>query len=496
MLPAERASELIDQLQRSNAPLDEITEELIDIGLDGTPALFKAIQSGHAPSQSTAVIVLSRLDSRRALATILNGIVSLTDKPDLCSTLLFKAATLLTPQDKERVRPLLVQSLRHNDPGVRLATIECVRAVQDEGLMTIIREQASKVHEAHTVPNPNTQNTVPRAASLDLIDALGSEDQEIRQRAVAQLIEHPDRRQIISAHLHHANPRIRVSVLEAAWELQSPEWRKALVDIGLNQDRSAQERIVALQGVKQLDEDSLVAKQLQSLFEHENVQLQTQGARLLTTSRQPELRRLALERLNVSQLPVRTAIIGSWTASAGASYQYDLPTVIGVLDYCSWLRQPSAADVENLQTLCAGIARVIELGAFIQLESIDAFAKLRFGTTQEVRELIENTLNIIAESTGIYSTFHQVSVDLSGLFHPLKAERLKGIQQLAAAEPLILQKLAGFIVEQLYTAGSDEMVEWLSVLKRTTDPRAKQAIARLKQHSLSQVQDAIRALGL
>lgn len=395
----EKAQEIIVQLIQSEMDEDHATESLIALGVDALDALSLAMDTDDLRAQRAATIALSRLETRRALAPILNGVLKLRAQPELMAALLQSAARLLTPRDAERVRPVLLRFLQHPSPPVRLAAAECARSTQDKKALAYIAQGPLTRQDYPT--SSQSQHTVPRAASMSLIAELGAASQSVRREARAKLLHHSDRDQVIIEHLHHGNPHIRLSVLEVASVVAKPEWNQALIDIASSESRLTVERVLALRGVHHLSQLPQDIHLIEALLQAQEEPLRAEAGRLAATSNTVALRHGALNLLARDVPWVRKRIAEGWATFADLSRQSDLPHLLGILPHADWLSSPTPLDLGTYQTLCGGIVRMVELGCYIDATLLHDYAALRLQHAPEIAEMTRQTAITLAQSTGI-----------------------------------------------------------------------------------------------
>lgn len=472
----DKAQEIVVQLIQSEIDEAQATDALVELGDQALEALALAMDSAHAPAQRVATIALSRLTTRRALAPILNGVLKLENQPDLMAALLHSAANLLTPRDRERVRPVLLRFAQHAEPAVRLAATECIRATEDEKALEAIADQKLIRHAQQT------QNTVPRAASMDLIGALGDDTESTRRKARAELLHHPDRDQIIVEHLHHANSHIRRSVLEVAAVVANPTWNQALMDVASNAERSIQERALALRGVHHLSSLAHDVHIITTLLQHEHEPLRAEAGRLAATSHNTALRKGALNLLSSDTPWVRKRTAEGWATFADIHRQTDLPHVIDILHNAAWLQDPIASDVETFQTLTGGIVRMVELGCFIDAALLHEFDDLRTKSAEEIQSIIHQSVETLSQSTGITLTRARKTFDAQRLDSPHSAERIEALQALGSQPALRIQELLPKLIRMIYEANQAELLLLIEIFAQTDDQRALDTLRRMAQH--------------
>lgn len=486
----QRAQQVVSELIQSDKADEQAIEMLVDLGESAIVALSTAIDSGHPPAQRAAAISLSRLDTRRALAPILNGVVKLNSAPDLMATLLHSAAGLLTPRDKERVRPLILRCLQHPSATVRLAATECARATEDE--QTLEALSRSQVLRQGAASSAQTQSTVPRAASMSLIENLGSPSESTRRQAVTTLLKHPDRDQIIVEHLHHANPYIRRSVLEVAAVVAKPTWNQALIDITADETRDLQERVLALRGVQHLSQIPQDLHLIATLLQHTSEPLRAEAGRLAATSSDAALRQGALNLLSFDAAWVRKRVSEGWATFADTTRQGDLPHLIDILRGARWLQHPEPMDVETFQTLSGGIIRMVELGCFIDATLLNEFAGIRLNSAVEIVEIAQRTTRTLSQSTGLVASIDRGQVDIRALYEDNVAKRSEVLQTLSEEPPATIQTMLSDLIRFLYRANHDELVLMARILAPLTDQRAVDALNRMLTHPEPVVREAIQ----
>lgn len=495
---ARRALQIISRFAHEEDVTDEGVAELIALGEAALEALDEAAATSHLPSQRVAAIVLSRMDTRRALAPMLNTAARVRAQPDLVASLLGAAARLLEPRDKERVRPFLLRCLQHEDPSVRLAAVECVRATgDDEALGIVVGPHAasggspplagaaflsSATHE--------TQATVPRAASMDLIFALGARSEKERRLARSQLLRHPDRDRVVVEHLHHPDPYVRRSVLEVAAVVGLTSLHKALLDIAIEDDRSEHERALALRGVQRIasagSEDPIV----QHLVRQADVYVRAEAARLAVTSDNEELVATAFRMLENEEPWVRKRIAEGWAGATAPSRQRDLPIITNLLVQADWLQQPTMLDIEAFQALAGGIMRLVELGGFIDSTMLDELAVLRTQRTPEVGDITRRLLESLSQSTGLLCASDRTELEIQALYADLPEERERALRALSEESEATLRREIPTLIRFLYSASLEETILVTQILRGLRDRRAAEALARMLNHPNERVRAA------
>lgn len=487
----QQAHQIVSELIQSDKAADQAIETLVELGEAALAALSTAIDSGHPPAQRAAAIALSRLETRRALAPILNGVLKLHSAPDLMATLLHSAAGLLTPPDKERVRPLILRCLQHPAPTVRLAAAECARATHDEKTLAAISQ--SQVLRQGAETSAQTQSTVPRAASMGLIENLGSPTESARRQAATTLLQHPDRDQIIVAHLHHSDPYIRRSVLEVAAVVAKPSWNQALIDITADKTRDLQERVLALRGVQHLSQTPQDVHLIATLLQHKSEPLRAEAGRLAATSGDTALRQGALNLLSFDVSWVRKRVSEGWATFADTTRQGDLPHLIDILRSARWLQSREPMDVETFQTLSGGIIRMVELGCFIDSTLLDEFAAVRLNSSLEIAEVAQRTTSTLSQSTGIITSIAPGQFDIRPLFGDDLGKRLQVLEELSKESLGTAQAMLPDLIRFLYSANSDELVLMAGILAPLQDSRAINALTRMLTHPEPVVRQAVQA---
>lgn len=475
----DKAREIVAQLIRAEISEAHATDALIESGSASLEALALALSSENETAHRVATIVLSRIETRRALAPILNGVLKLSHKPDLIATLLHSAARLLSPKDTERVRPVLLRFLQHPDPSIRAAALECVRSTEDEKALALVAQ--ARLERANTQPSSQTQSTVPRAASMVLIEQLGSDAESTRRQAQAELLHHPDRDQVIVEHLHHASEHIRRSVLEVAAIVVKPDWNQALIDIAGSENRPTIERVLALRGVHHLSQLPQDQHLITVLLRHSAEPLRAEAARLATTSPHVALRHGALNLLSRDGSWVRKRIAEGWATFADTSRQPDLPYLIDILRAAPWLRDPSPVDIETYQTLCGGIVRMVELGCFIDSTLLHEFAALQKTSAPAIAEITRQAALNLSQSTGIQLELDATKLSGDMLSNPDPTARLAFLTTLADQPPAALLDLLPQLIRFLYRANQDEILALIDVLYRIKDQRSLDALTRISQ---------------
>lgn len=484
-----QAQEIVAKLIHSDEADDHAIETLVDLGESALTALSTAIDSGNPVAQQAAAISLSRLETRRALAPILNGVLKLHSTPELMATLLHSAAGLLSPRDKERVRPLILRCLQHASPAVRLAATECARATEDEKtLAAISQSQAAARQQA----DASTQSTVPRAASMDLIKNLGSHNESERRQAATTLLQHPDRDQIIVEHLHHPDPYIRRSVLEVAAVVGNPTWNQALIDITADQTRELQERVLALRGVQYLSQTPQDRHLIATLLRHESEPLRAEAGRLAATSSDAALRQGALNLLSFDAAWVRKRVAEGWATFTDTTRQGDLPHLIDILRSVHWRKSDDPVDVETFKTLSGGIIRMVELGSFIDSTLLDEFASIRLSSALEISEITQRTTHTLSQSTGIVASIDRGELDIRALYDEDPRKRLQALEGLRNEPPFALQAVLPDLIRFLYRANTEELIIMVTILAPLQDQRAIDALTRMLTHPEPLVRQAVQ----
>lgn len=484
----QQAQQIVSQLIQSDEPDAEAIETLAELGEAALDALSTAIDSEHPPAQRAAAISLSRLETRRALAPILNGVLKLNSAPDLMATLLHSAAGLLTPRDKERVRPLILRCLQHGSPSVRLAATECARATEDEKTLAAISQSQASRQQADAA----SQRTVPRAASMDLIKDLGSHSESERRQAATTLLQHPDRDQIIVEHLHHPDPYIRRSVLEVAAVVGDPAWNQALIDITADETRELQERVLALRGVQYLSQTLQDRHLIATLLQHESEPLRAEAGRLAATSSDAELRQGALNLLSFDAAWVRKRVAEGWATFTDTTRQSDLPHLIDILRTVHWRQSDDPIDVETFKTLSGGIIRMVELGSFIDSTLLDEFAGIRLSSALEISEIAQRTTHTLSQSTGIVASIDRGEMDVRALYDEDPGKRLQALERLRSEPASALQEVLPDLIRFLYRANPEELVIMVHILAPLQDQRAIDALTRMLTHPEPMVRQAVQ----
>ena len=403
---ARRAHQILAQIARAEAPIEASVTELRTLGDTGLNTLAASVEAEDLPTRRAAALVLSQMNTRRALAPILNSVVKFDDHPELAAALLYTAAGLLKPRDKERVRPFLLRCLQSRSATVRLAAVECVRATEDDLAMSAIIEQNKTANKQppsragaflSKVP-PASQVTVPRAASMDLIAALASPNETKRSEARQALLEHPDRNRVIVEHLYDANPYLRLSVLESASVIKNPDWHTALLDIANEAALGDHERSLALRGVARASDAGEDDKLLLSFLSSASMPVRAEAARLAIATTRTQMINAALDLLIDDEPWVRKRLADGWASVADACRERDLPALISILVRADWLKQPNAFDVDAFQSLCGGITRTVELGGRLSAEHLEQFGQLRSGRAPDISEAASRTYESLSRS--------------------------------------------------------------------------------------------------
>lgn len=485
-----RAHQIISRIAHDETVNDEAVAELVSLGEAALEALSATIDVDHFPSQRAAAMALARMGTRRALAPMLNTVSKVRSHPELVSALLNSAALLLEPRDKERVRPFLLRCLQHDSPSVRLAAVECIRATDDEEALSAVaglnrdpdeRVQAEAAQFLSKVHHHN-QATVPRAASMELIFALGSRSETERRDARNALLRHPDRNRVVVEHLYHSDPYVRRSVLEVAAVVGEPAWHEALLDIAKDSERSDQERSLALRGLQRLAPNGVDDAFILQLTSHPSAFVRAEAARLAaTTSREP-LASAALGLLENDEPWVRKRIAEGWAGSADSGRQHELPALIAILSNAPWLREASMLDVEAYQSLCGGMVRMVELGGFIDASLLDELAMLRLHGPMEIAEITRRTLETLSRSTGIYCSVDRIELDVQALYDDDPKMRMRALHSLREESEPVLKRIIPNLIRFLYSATADELVVVTELLQQVRDRRAIEAVIRMAGH--------------
>lgn len=474
----DKAQEIVVRLTQSKINEAQATDALIAYGEESLEALTLALESRHEIAEQVGVIVLSRMETRRALAPMLNGVLKLSHRPELMAALLHSASRLLVPKDTERVRAVLLRFLQHPDPSVRAAALACVRSTKDEKALELVAQ--SRMMRADT-SSSQMQSTVPRAASMALIEQLGADVESTRRQARAELLHHPDRDQIVVEHLHHANAHIRRSVLEVAAIVAKPEWNQALVDIASSDERTVTERVLALRGVHHLSQLPQDQHLIAVLLRHSDEPLRAEAARLATTSNNVALRHGALNLLSSDGSWVRKRLAEGWATFADTSRQADLPHLIDLLQSSKWLNEPTPVDVETFQTLCGGIVRMVELGCFVDTALLSDFAALQYSSHNDIREIVRQTAQNLAQSTGIALELPADELRIDTLHDPDPQTRINFLRSLSNASTSALASFLPQLIRFLYRANAEEILILIDVLYGIKDQRALDALTRIAQ---------------
>src|SRR5690625_1450080 len=88
----DKAQEIVVRLTQSKINEAQATDALIAYGEESLEALTLALESRHEIAEQVGVIVLSRMETRRALAPMLNGVLKLSHRPELMAALLHSAS--------------------------------------------------------------------------------------------------------------------------------------------------------------------------------------------------------------------------------------------------------------------------------------------------------------------------------------------------------------------------------------------------------------------
>lgn len=476
----DRAQEIVVALVQSKIDEAHATDALVELGEQALEALSLAMDSAQLPAQRVATIALSRLQTRRALAPILNGVLKLESQPDLMAALLHSAAKLLTPRDRERVRPVLLRFVQHADPAVRLAATECIRATKDDKALEAIADQRLVRHAQHDTQQ--TQNTVPRAASMDLIAALGDDAESTRRRARNTLLRHPDRDQIIVEHLHHANAHIRRSVLEVAAVVAKPTWNQALMDVASDDERNTQERALALRGVHHLSSLSQDVHSITTLLQHTDEPLRAEAGRLAATSHNTALRKGTLNLLSSDTPWVRKRTAEGWATFADIHRQSDLPHLVDILKDAQWLKEPTPSDIETFQTLTGGIVRMVELGCFIDATLLNDFHGLGAKSAEEIQAILHQSVETLTQSTGITVSSAPKPFDIEVLQSPDIPARIEALESLQTQPTAKIQEFLPQLIRFIYQASPAELLLLIDIFTQLDDQRARDTLQRMAQH--------------
>lgn len=495
---ARRALQIIARFAHSQDVTEEGVAELIALGEPALAALDEAAATSHPASQRIAAIVLSRMDTRRALAPMLNTAARVRDQPDLVASLLHAAAQLLEPRDKERVRPFLLRCLQHDDTSVRLAAVECARATGDQDVLGVIvgaHNDAATVVMAGPAsflqqPRSDMQATVPRAASMSLISALGARSETERRDARSQLLRHPDRDRVIIEHLHHADAYIRRSVLEVAAIAGPTTLHKALLDIAVEAERSEHERALALRGVQRIAADGSEDAIIQQLLRQPDLYVRAEAGRLAVTSDKEALVSLAMRMLEDDEPWVRKRIAEGWSGSTSAARQRDLPVVTELLVHAQWLQRPTMLDIEAYQAITGGIMRLVELGGFIDSAMLDELAILRTQRTPEVGDVTRRLLESLSQRTGLLCASDRTELEIQALYADAPEERERALRALSEESETTLRREIPTLIRFLYSATVEETILVTRILRGMRDRRAAEALSRMLNHPNERVREA------
>lgn len=497
-----RARQIISRLAHEDDVSENAIAELVGLGEAALEALSATVDVEHIPTQRVAALALSRMGTRRALAPMLNMVTKVRNNPELVATLLNAAAVLLEPRDKERVRPFLLRCLQHESATVRLAAVDCVKATDDEealaAVMSLHRDpdQQVQTQAAQFISNvqtkqDQTQATVPRAASMELITAMGSRNEKERRDARTALLRHPDSERVVLEHLYHQDSYVRRTVLEVAAVLTRPAWRQALLDIAAEEHRSPQERSLAMRGVSQLGLTDKEHQLIQTLMDHSDLFVRAEAIRLAATSENPQLTSDARARMQQDAPWVRKRYADGWAASVGIERPNELPQLVQTLnDNASWLQRPTLLDLEAFQTLCGGILRLVELGGFIDREVVDELSMLRVNADSAIAEITRRTLESLSRSTGIMSAVDRIDMDVQALYEDNAELRMRALTSLENEDEAFIRRALPSLIRFLYSANIDELVAATKILSKVRDRRAIEALARMAHHPDSRVRKA------
>lgn len=492
-----RAWQILATVAQSNTFDAAATSELIAIGEDAVEALSQALELDHEISQRTASIALAAIPSRRALAPMLNAAGRPSLRPDVVATLLHAAAQRLVPRDRDRVHSFMLRYITHKDPRVRSAAVHALTATADAGAIDEVREleddrdegvRAAVRRYLFRIAHQDEPQR-PRAAAMhELQQRLGARIERQRKLARDELQQREDREEFILASLHHDDPYVRRSALEVAASLALPRLAAPLLSVAMEKERSDHERALALRGVKGSAIDASSHRILHELCNDGDLFVRAEAGRLAIRASAPSLQRKALQLLRDDDAWVRKRIAAGWAAAAGRSRARDLPTVVLVLTTAAAMEHPSALDLEAAAALLSGIERTIADGGFIDSQLLDQLSLLRQHTDARLRELARQTLDAIANDTGLLCADDRAQFEVEALYADDPEERMRALEALADEAPeAIVHALPG-VIRFLYAATTEELIAACAILHRCTDRRAREALTRLAQHPV----DAVR----
>lgn len=400
---ARRARQIIARLSATTSIDGASIEELRSLGDEGLQSLAVASDSPNRATQIIAGRALALLASRKSLAALLNAAGRLQGEHAVVAQLLWGANTVLEPRDDERVRPFLERIRQNADDSVIEAIEACLDTLNGESdslridvdlrVGTPARQDAGKSHGEANV-------TVPRAASMDLIQGLSSRDENERRDARGILLRHPDRHRIVTEHLHHPDPYMRRSVLEVAAVAHMESLRRALLDIAQESTRNDTERALALRGVTTFGPDPIERQIVEYFITHRDVHVRAEALRLCAASKDNTLVNIALSALTHDEPWVRRRVAEGWAGSADASRQHDVLRIANAFHDAAWLQAPSKLDLDAFEALCGGMLRLVELGGVMDSATIDLFTPLRSTGSPEIEERVTQWMQTLAHITG------------------------------------------------------------------------------------------------
>lgn len=389
---ARRARQIIAKLAHGESVDDASLAELRELGDDALQSLAVACDSPSLATRRVAAMALSRMASRKALAPILNGVTKLAGQNDIVADLLFAAAGVLEPRDAERVSPFLERLRKGADASILDGIVACENAVRgdadnlphvDSGIRLDVDFRMggtpSNISEATA--------TVPRAASMDLINSLSSRSERERREARSTLLRHPDRDRVVTEHLHHPDPYVRRSVLEVAAVAGIVSLRRALLDISIESTRSENERALALRGVPAITNDPFERQVVEVSFSDRDVYVRAEALRLGASSGDDAMISTALGALSNDEPWVRKRVAEGWAGIANGKRQRDLPQIFQALLTSTWTHEPTSVDIEAFQALSGGLIRLVELGGSVDSTMLGQLRLLQQSPSPEIASI-------------------------------------------------------------------------------------------------------------
>ena len=392
---ARRARQILARLAHVGFVDDGSLEELRGLGEDGLQSLADACESPSLPMRRVAATAIARLATRSSLATLLNAIPHLEGEDDVVTSLLDRATELFEPKDRDRVWTFLERLDDGASPAVSDAIRRAFGALSGPTESMGLRVDVDfRMGGAPTGLAENTA-TVPRAASMNLIQALGARSESERREARSSLLRHPDRDRIVTEHLHHPDANVRRSVLEVAAVAGIASLRRALFDIAHEASRPDNERALALRGITGTAAEGFEQQVVEAHFHDRDLYVRAEALRLGASSANDRLINVALGSMAHEEPWVRKRVAEGWASIASGSRQHDMSLVLTALSEDSWLTSGLSLDIDAFQALAGGIIRFVELGGQIDPHTRRRLEHLREGYPVDIRHLASQLVNTL-----------------------------------------------------------------------------------------------------